>query len=87
MTKYRVTCAKTKEGEENKVAKEVLGEIVEVEHLKLSESLIARLVGREDTCLRTSPVEAYNSDWKTSSILTVQTKNSVYTFRKVKEDE
>lgn len=61
-----------------------LGSYVHIEGISLGSPLF---VTYEDGsgALRTSVVEAYNSEWQQSSALHVQTANTVYTFRKVSE--
>jgi hypothetical protein len=60
------------------------GHRVKIENVELSVPLIWTYVD-EGTFVTTSKVTAYNAEYKTQKHLTVQTKNSVYVFKK--EDE
>jgi hypothetical protein len=61
------------------------GHRVKLEILKLGKPMFLRYIDEEDAILQTSRVEAYNAEYKTASFLTVQTRNTVYMFRKVSE--
>jgi hypothetical protein len=86
MTKYKISSVKTKKGESHRLADKLIGEVVEISNVQLSAPLFAQFLDYEDRILRTSSVEAYNADWETSNILVIQTKNSIYTFHKVKDE-
>ena len=58
------------------------GHRVEITDVSLGIPLVARYIDEDTAYLQTSKVEAYNAEWETSNHLTVQTRNSVYTFRK-----
>lgn len=60
------------------------GSVVTIEGIALSAPLIA-VYEDGSGILRTSAVEVYNSDWENETFLNVQTRNSVYIFRKVSE--
>jgi hypothetical protein len=59
------------------------GHRVKLERLELGVPMFMRYIDEEDALLQTSGVEAYNAEYKTAKHLTVQTKNTVYMFRKV----
>jgi hypothetical protein len=59
------------------------GHRVKLEQMELEMPMLLRYVDEEDAILRTSIVEAYNADYKIVNHLIVQTKNTVYVFRKV----
>jgi hypothetical protein len=61
------------------------GHRVEILSLELDEPLLIRYIDDGYAVLQTSGVMAYNANYKTENHLTVQTKNTVYVFRKVSE--
>jgi len=57
-----------------------------VELLELGNPMLFRYTEREGT-LRTTPVEAYSpADKFTESSIVIQTENSIYVLKRVKED-
>lgn len=63
------------------------GHRVFIAHVQLGKPLEIVYVDDGDKVLHTSPIEAYNEGWNEKGHLVVQTKNTVYTFRKEKVTE
>lgn len=81
---FEVISVQARKDKKEGVGSSVVGRRVFVEGVKLSLPLRVAVEG-SDKFLLTSSVEAFNSDWESSGFLCVQTRNTVYTFRKVVE--
>ncbi len=73
----RVQSIKNKEVPEWK--KSLTGELCRIGNVRLGGRLVVDFPD-VDTHLVTTEIVAYNSDWRTSSSLIVQTQNTVYVF-------
>jgi hypothetical protein len=80
---YVIERVRTHNGQPKEREERRKGHRVELASLELGKPLIMRYIDDNYAILQTSSVTAYNSLYKTENHLTVQTKNSVYMFKKV----
>lgn len=82
---YEIERVRTKNGDVTDRETRRKGHRVQIEFLELSMPLFYRYVDGGGL-VKTSAVEAYNAEYKTQNHLSVQTRNSVYFFRKVSDE-
>lgn len=78
---FEIERVTARNGGKDGVGKSFEGRSVNVQDVVLSKSLFL-FDDYGSIVLQTSNVEAYNSEWRTSGHLTVQTRNTVYSLRK-----
>lgn len=85
MAIYQIERIRKKNGERHERELRRKGQRVRIERIALSEPLVAEYLDDAGKSLVTSAIEVYSGEGLAASRLVVQTRNSVYVFRKLEE--